>query len=92
MARIPSVAPVLEPESPVQAKSKLPGLEVGPHQEVHAFWLAGMSCDGCSIAAVGATQPSVESLLLGNIPGVPKVVLHHPLQPVGDVHRADNAV
>ncbi len=62
-----------------QANTKLPGLEVGPHQEVHAFWLAGMSCDGCSIAAVGATQPSVESLLLGNIPGLPKVVLHHPV-------------
>ncbi len=48
-------------------------------EEVHAFWLAGMSCDGCSIAAVGATQPSVESLMLGTIPGVPKVVLHHPV-------------
>lgn len=47
--------------------------------EVHAFWLAGMSCDGCSIAAVGATQPSVESLIQGTIPGVPKVVLHHPV-------------
>ncbi len=53
---------------------------LGPrHGEVHAFWLAGMSCDGCSIAAVGATQPSVESLLTGTIPGVPKVVLHHPV-------------
>jgi len=49
------------------------------YEEVHAFWLAGMSCDGCSIAAVGATQPSVESLLLGSIPGVPRVVLHHPV-------------
>ena len=27
-------------------------LEQGPIEEVHAFWLAGMSCDGCSIAAV----------------------------------------
>ena len=48
-------------------------------KEVHAFWLAGMSCDGCSIAAVGATQPSAESLMTGNIPGVPKVNLHHPV-------------
>ena len=47
--------------------------------EVHAFWLAGGSCDGCSIATVGATSPSAESLMLGNIPGVPKVVLHHPV-------------
>ena len=48
-------------------------------KEVHAFWLAGGSCDGCSIATVGATSPSAESLMIGNIPGVPKVVLHHPV-------------
>ncbi len=55
------------------------GLEAGPITEVHAFWLAGMSCDGCSIAAVGAQNPSVEQLLQGAIPGLPKVVLHHPV-------------
>lgn len=48
-------------------------------EEVHAFWIAGASCDGCSIAAVGATSPSVEELLAGVIPGAPKVVLHHPV-------------
>jgi len=48
-------------------------------EEVHAFWIAGGSCDGCSIAAVGATSPSVEDLLRGVLPGVPKVVLHHPV-------------
>ncbi len=52
---------------------------LGPHKVIHAFWLAGMSCDGCSIGVVGATQPSVESLLTGSIPGVPKVILHHPV-------------
>ena len=55
------------------------GLASGPITEVHAFWLAGMSCDGCSIAAVGAQQPSVEQLVSGSIPGLPKVVLHHPV-------------
>jgi len=48
-------------------------------QEVHAFWIAGASCDGCSIAAVGATSPSVEDLVNGVLPGVAKVVLHHPV-------------
>lgn len=48
-------------------------------EEVHAFWIAGASCDGCSIAAVGASSPSVEDLLNGTIPGVAKVVLHHPV-------------
>ena len=46
---------------------------------MHAFWLAGMSCDGCSIATVGATAPSAEMLMLGSLPGVAKIVLHHPV-------------
>ena len=54
-------------------------LDQGPIDEVHAFWLAGMSCDGCSVAAVGAQNPSVEQLVNGNIPGLPRVVLHHPV-------------
>jgi hydrogenase small subunit len=54
-------------------------LDEGPISEVHAFWLAGMSCDGCSIAAVGAQNPTVEQLLVGAIPGLPKIVLHHPV-------------
>ena len=55
------------------------GLNLGPLTEVHAFWIAGMSCDGCSIGAVGATAPSVESLLLGVVSGMPKLILHHPV-------------
>ncbi len=51
----------------------------GPIKVVHAFWLAGMSCDGCSISVTGATNPSVEQLLTGSISGLPTVVLHHPV-------------
>jgi len=54
-------------------------IDQGPITEVHAFWLAGMSCDGCSIAATGAQNPSVEQLLTAAIPGLPKVILHHPV-------------
>jgi len=57
----------------------LGGSDDGPLSEVHVFWLAGMSCDGCSIAVTGATNPSVEDLLAGRIPGLPRVVLHHPV-------------
>ena len=57
----------------------LGGSPDGPLNEVHVFWIAGMSCDGCSIAATGATNPSVEDLLLGRIPKLPKVILHHPV-------------
>lgn len=69
------------PQTPVAGKSGSPpdSQSLGPHTTVHAFWLAGMSCDGCSIAAVGATQPSVEDLISGTLPGVPQVVLHHPV-------------
>lgn len=58
-----------------QAESPFRGL----YTEVHAFWLAGMSCDGCSIAVTGATNPSVEDLLTGALPGLPRIVLHHPV-------------
>ncbi len=54
-------------------------LDDGPITEVHAFWLAGMSCDGCSIATVGAQNPTVEQLLTASIPGIPKIILHHPV-------------
>jgi hydrogenase small subunit len=57
----------------------LTGLPKPTYTEVHAFWLAGMSCDGCTIAVSGATQPSLEDLLAGTVPGLPKVVLHHPV-------------
>src|ERR671926_1447844 len=49
----------------------------GPLSKVFAFWLSGMSCDGCTISALGATEPAVEELLTGALPGVPMVVLHH---------------
>jgi hydrogenase small subunit len=48
--------------------------------EIDVLWLtAGLSCDGDSVAMTAATQPSIEDLVLGMIPSVPKVRLHHPL-------------
>ena len=63
--------------SQVDAKRGAASLMGGPFERVHVFWLAGMSCDGCSIAVLGATAPAVESLLTGAIPGVPLLLLHH---------------
>jgi hydrogenase small subunit len=54
-----------------------PSSITGPFEKVHAFWLAGMSCDGCSIAVLGATAPKVEDLLAGTLPGLPVLSLHH---------------
>jgi hydrogenase small subunit len=44
----------------------------GPLEKVHAFWFAGMSCDGCTVSVTGRRSPSVESLLLGAHPGAPR--------------------
>lgn len=48
--------------------------------EVHIIWLtAGLSCDGDSVSVTAAEQPSIEDVLLGAIPGLPKVYLHNPV-------------
>src|SRR5262249_24791351 len=57
----------------------LGGSTDGPIEEIHVFWLAGMSCDGCSVAVTRATSPSVEEPLPRSIPRIPKVFLHHPV-------------
>jgi hydrogenase small subunit len=60
------------------------GEESGPAQssavdEMQILWLtAGLGCDGDTIALTAATQPSIEELLLGGIPGLPAVKLHNP--------------
>ncbi len=56
-----------------------PASRIGPIEKVHAFWFAGMSCDGCTVSVTGAGKPSIESLLLGAHPGLPRVILHHPV-------------
>ena len=54
--------------------------EAGPAgvEEVHILWISeGMSCDGDSVSITAASQPSIEDVLLGAIPGLPKVHLHN---------------
>lgn len=47
---------------------------------VHALWMStGLSCDGDSVSMTSATSPSLEDLVKGIIPGMPSLVLHHPL-------------
>lgn len=46
--------------------------------DVHVLWISeGMSCDGDTVSMTAATQPSIEDLVLGLIPGIPKVHLHN---------------
>ncbi len=54
-------------------------LPLGPLETVHVYWIAGMSCDGCTIAVAGATNPGIEGLLAGTVPTMPQVILHHPV-------------
>src|SRR5262245_25844676 len=68
----PPIAETLPEERPQR-------LPLGPIKTVHVFWIAGMSCDGCTISVAGATNPGVEGLLNGVIPTMPKVILHHPV-------------
>ena len=72
---------------PQPAASASPArLPLGPLETIHVFWLAGMSCDGCTIAVSGATNPGLEGLLLGTVPAMPKVILHHPVLAVEAGH------
>jgi hydrogenase small subunit len=49
-----------------------------PIREVHLLWISeGMSCDGDTVSITAAMQPSLEDVLLGVIPGLPKVHLHN---------------
>jgi len=53
---------------------------VTPPREIDVLWItAGLSCDGDSVAVTGATQPSIEDIVMGAIPGLPKVNLHNPV-------------
>jgi hydrogenase small subunit len=47
-------------------------------EHVDVLWLtAGLSCDGDTVSITAATLPSLEDLVLGAIPGLPKVRLHN---------------
>ncbi len=49
-------------------------------KEVNVLWMTeGLGCDGDSVSITAATQPSLEDILLGAIPGLPKVNLHNPV-------------
>ena len=46
----------------------------------HVIWMtSGLGCDGDSVAMTSATNPSLEDIILGVIPGMPRVVIHTPV-------------
>jgi hydrogenase small subunit len=47
---------------------------------VSVLWITtGLGCDGDSIAMTAATNPSLEDLLRGALPGMPPMVLYNPV-------------
>src|ERR1700730_4171501 len=47
--------------------------------EIEVLWItAGLGCDGDTIAMTAATQPSIEDVILGAMPWIPKVNLRNP--------------
>jgi hydrogenase small subunit len=51
-----------------------------PVSDIHILWItAGLGCDGDSVSITAAMQPSIEDVLLGAIPGLPRVHLHNPV-------------
>jgi len=47
---------------------------------IHVLWInARLSCDGDSVALTAATQPSIEEIALGALPGLAQVAVHRPL-------------
>ncbi len=58
-----------------------------PLDKVHILWItAGLSCDGESVALTSATQPSIEDIVMGGMPGIPEV---HLLNPFYSYENAD---
>ena len=46
----------------------------------HVLWMTtGLGCDGDSVAMTSATNPSLEDIITGAIPGMPRVVVHNPV-------------
>ena len=46
----------------------------------HVIWMTtGLSCDGDSVGMTSATNPSLEDIITGAIPGMPKVIVHNPV-------------
>lgn len=47
-------------------------------EEIHVLWTSeGMSCDGDTVSVTASGQPALEDVLMGAVPGIPRVHLHN---------------
>ena len=48
--------------------------------DLHIIWMTtGLGCDGDTVSITAAMQPSIEDIVMGAFPGLPKVHLHNPV-------------
>ena len=74
------------PEASRTAAKAATGPSATGSRELHVLWITGgLSCNGDSVSNTAATQLSIEEVVLGAIPGLPKVHRHHavPADEVG---------
>ncbi len=59
-------------------------------EKLNIIWLGGASCDGCTMAMLGATEPKLEDLLVGQVPNIPPINLIHSALALesGETYRA----
>src|ERR1700735_3686475 len=58
---------------------KFSALTASAIKEIDVLWItAGLGCDGDTIAMTAATQPSIEDIVLGALPWIPRVNFHNP--------------
>src|SRR4029453_3809454 len=56
----------------------VPGQQKTEAITAHVLWMTtGLSCEGDSVAMTSATNPSLEDIIQGVIPGMPRVVIHN---------------
>ena len=61
--------------------------------EIDILWItAGLGCDGDTIAMTAATQPSIEDIVRGAMPWIPKVNLHNPFLALANWRRFSPAL
>jgi hydrogenase small subunit len=49
------------------------------HPVIHVLWMtSGLGCDGDTVALTAATNPSLEDLLRGAVPGMPRMSIYNP--------------
>ncbi len=66
-------------ESTMENVAEMPSRKEGRgFDRIDILWISeGMSCDGDSVSMTAASQPSIEDVVLGLIPGLPEVRLHN---------------